>query len=57
MHAKIEDLLETAFFYVIYAEATSYNHYNQHVPSIGQGEARYRRYTRPKFGGTQAYYH
>jgi hypothetical protein len=55
MHAKIDDILETEFFYVIYTEAISYNQYNQHVSSIGQGEARHRKYIRPKLGRCQAY--
>jgi hypothetical protein len=31
------------------------NHENAHVCNIGQGEARYRKYKRRKFGGGQAY--
>jgi hypothetical protein len=33
------------------------NHENEHIRSIGQGEARYRKYKSPKFGGGQAYDH
>jgi hypothetical protein len=31
------------------------NHVNPNVRGIGQGEARYRKYKRPKLGGDQAY--
>jgi hypothetical protein len=31
------------------------NHENEHVRGIGQGEARHRKYKRPKLGGGQAY--
>jgi hypothetical protein len=31
------------------------NHENEHVHSIGQGEARHRKYKRLKHGGGQAY--
>jgi hypothetical protein len=31
------------------------NHENEHVRSIGQGEASHRKYERLKFGGGQAY--
>jgi hypothetical protein len=31
------------------------NHENEHISGIEQGEARYRKYKRLKFGGGQAY--
>jgi hypothetical protein len=31
------------------------NHENEHIRSIGQGEARHRKYKRMKLGGGQAY--
>jgi hypothetical protein len=33
------------------------NHENEYVRGVGQGEARHRKYKRPKFGGGKAYDH
>jgi hypothetical protein len=41
-------------FYILFRK-NSQNHENDHVRSIGQGEARHRKYKRLKLNGGQAY--
>jgi hypothetical protein len=58
-HATMEGLLETVisirFAPRLHKESIIQNHENEHVRSMGQGEARRMKYKRLKLGSGQAY--